>query len=354
MRKPMMMLKKLFFAVYRCLLPAKLRVWIRNVFKENPLKTRIKLLRNYRYDQKRFHRWSAISKNQGRKMNLWSLITMDYHRIEKGLSLPEPRPGFGRYAVDKLLTNIDLFHSLYGYDDVFKTSMFTLEAYREFNINAGFNYDDLWLRVDQLKALVESNDTDNEVCGGVKPTGRLQIHERIPDGVEGFLTSRHSVRHYTDEPVGEDVIARVVKIAQRTPSVCNRQAWRVYALYDKERKAEILKWQNGNGGFGDQAACVLAVTCDLRHFVSVGERNQAWVDGGMFAMSILYALHAQGLGACPLNCSNEWRQDLSMRKAADIPGEDSIIMLISVGHLPESFQVANSKRKPLDEVLHKR
>lgn len=135
------------------------------------------------------------------------------------------------------------------------------------------------------------------------------------------------------------------------PSVCNRQAWRVYDLPKSELMASILSCQNGNAGFRDIIPRTLIVACDLRQFVSVGERNQGWIDGGMFAMSLLWTIHAEGLGACALNWSVEKQADEALRKLAPIPDHEIVLMMIAFGHVPESFRVAQSPRKSLGDVL---
>lgn len=118
-----------------------------------------------------------------------------------------------------------------------------------------------------------------------------------------------------------------------------------------ENAQEALDWQPGNKGFGHLASRGLVVTVDLQAFSGAGERNQAFIDGGMFAMSILYALHAQGLGACPLAWSMRPADDVKMRRALDIPNNEAVIMMISVGNLPDTLQVAKSHRMPLDHFL---
>ncbi|MEM7316122.1 MAG: nitroreductase family protein, partial [Planctomycetota bacterium] len=152
------------------------------------------------------------------------------------------------------------------------------------------------------------------------------------------------------EPVDISVIKTAVRIAQKTPSVCNRQSGRVHIYGSEADKTRVLSHQAGNRGFGNQAAYVLIVTADLRCFASPGERFQSWIDGGMFAMSLIYALHAQGLGSCALNWSATSDRDIRMRKDAGIPDNEVVMMMISVGRLPESFPVARSPRKPLEEV----
>ena len=113
----------------------------------------------------------------------------------------------------------------------------------------------------------------------------------------------------------------------------------------------MLSYQNGNRGFGDKASHVLIVTSDLHHFTSAGERNQCWIDGGMFAMSLVYALHSLGLGTCCLNWSVECDQDRALKNNTLISESEAVIMMIAVGVIPEKLNVAVSPRKPLAEVI---
>ena len=79
----------------------------------------------------------------------------------------------------------------------------------------------------------------------------------------------------------------------------------------------------------------------------MGERNQCWIDGGMFAMSLVLGLHAQGLGTCFLNWSKSAPEDKAMRALLQLPPQEAIITLIAVGNLPRSLSVAKSVRPPL-------
>jgi hypothetical protein len=95
------------------------------------------------------------------------------------------------------------------------------------------------------------------------------------------------------------------------------------------------------------------LSVDLRAFVFEHERNQVWVDGGMFAMSLVHGFHAQGIGSCCLNWSVGRRSDRKLREAVDLPSHESVVMLLAVGHLPESVVTTYSRREPdLPIVYH--
>ena len=47
------------------------------------------------------------------------------------------------------------------------------------------------------------------------------------DALERLLVARHSCRGFLPDAVDDEVIARILSIAQRTPSWCNAQPWRI-------------------------------------------------------------------------------------------------------------------------------
>ena len=57
------------------------------------------------------------------------------------------------------------------------------------------------------------------------------------------------------------------------------------------------------------------------------ERNQGWIDGGMFAMSLIYAFHALGIGTCCLNWAVDSRTDRTLRSVVSMPDHEAVIMM---------------------------
>jgi len=277
-------------------------------------------------------------------------IIKSYHRIEKGLALSTPRPGFGADAVDLLTAGTREYLSRFGPDRTSLAAVNTLAEYLAFNGRHG-------LAMPGLEATVAALREAHDGCvahaeGGTREVTKSEILSRSQIDLRHFLEARHSVRQFSPVPVDMGLIEEAVRMAQKSPSVCNRQAGRVYAVADRDRQTRLLALQNGNRGFGDQADKLLVVTESLDCFLTVGERYQCWIDGGLFAMTLIYALHSLGLGTCCLNWSVLPQVDREFKALAGIPGSQAIIMLVAVGHLPENLRIAQSPRRPLDEVFH--
>ena len=318
-----------------------------------PFWRRIMFRRNVRYDASRYRRWSAAFQASFRTRDdlphLRALITMDYHRIEKGLALRHPRPAFGQQVVRELARNTAAYARLGGDPELLRIVGNVLRAYIDYHDLEHIDLGGFRSEVAELIAKLNAAE-DPCGCGGTRNVTRDEWLRFDRSALPDFFLTRSSVRDFTDEPVDDEVVERIVRFAMKTPSVCNRQAWRVYDISKSDLLTNILSCQNGNAGFREAIPRAFIVACDLRHFVSVGERNQGWIDGGMFAMSLLWAIHAEGLGACPLNWSVEKEADQKLRLFAPIPDHEIVLMMIAFGHVPDTFRVAQSPRKPLSEI----
>jgi hypothetical protein len=314
------------------------------------LRKTLRAVREFRYDASRFLGHSAAVSPR-RLASLRALVTMDAHRIEKGLSVPSPRPWFGRPIVERLVHNCVLYGRVEGDAGTIGSAIHALGEYIHRHTMAA-SPAPAWTHT-LMRDLAELEATIGHLgpSGGTTKVAGATLSRagRLPS--LDFFRSRHSIRDFASEPVTWTDIETAVQAAQHSPSVCNRQSWRVHAFPRGPMADAVLACQNGNAGFGHTASHVLLITVDLRTFVYLGERNQAWIDGGMFAMSLVYALHAMGLGTCCLNWSVDSQADRRLRKVAVIPDWESVIMMLAVGRFPETLRVARSWRGPTNDAL---
>ncbi|RAP74003.1 nitroreductase family protein [Paenibacillus montanisoli] len=312
-----------------------------------PIKIIYTLIMNYYYDFSRYYRYTSRTNYQ---KNLEANIIKHYHVLEKGLSMPVVKQGFGVDVATSLISLCERYiENGYSLESKqFLSALSVLEKY----INYNSKYYDLTdMKKGYGKITRELVVNKNQTEGGFKYLTKDEIIKSANSGFMEFSACRYSVRNYTDEEVDINLLKEAIKVAQKTPSACNRQSSKVYVVCDKNLINKVLGFQNGNRGFGHLANKLLIVTNDLRVFEGVHERNQSFIDGGMFAMSLLYGLHYNGLGACPLNWSTTTEVDRKFKKAVGINDSENIMMMISVGHLQDSFKVAVSKRRDIEEVL---
>ena len=268
-----------------------------------------------------------------------ALITCYYHAIEKGLSYINYRPGFGKDTVASLLETMEGYLSK-GYDPegfCFSTAVSVLKKYVEKNEEYGI--EDLILEEKIRNLGIEGNDK-----GGVLRFDPLVIDEIQQLDYKSFVNSRRSIRTFSEESVDIGVLKKAIQLAQKTPSSCNRQPWQTIIVCDMSRVKQILENQNGNAGFGDKIEKLLLITVDLECFNAYEELFQPYIDGGMYALSVLNALHYYGIASIPLSAALSDRQEKMIRKYAKMSESEKLILIIGVGKYPEFCITPRSER----------
>ncbi len=311
------------------------------------LRSRMRLVPNFFYDARRFASASALGAAPRNETQYSALVTMAYHQLEKGLSLPQPRPFFGQKPLRKLFGLLDRYGDEYRDCEATLAAHDALNAYLDWHRRRDLSSPFL----DEVSARVQTLPTKHQA-----PLGDGELPREVPQQLERdvrdrIFAGRRSIRDFAPDDVPLELIEEAVQLALHSPSVCNRQGWRVRCLEDRETIDRALLYQNGNRGFGHTINRLLVVTSTLGSFVFAGERNQGWIDGGLFAMSLMMALHTLGLASCPLNWNNEAPVDRAFRRAFNIPDEEIVIMFIAVGHYRPGYAICNSPRVSVRHVL---
>ncbi len=279
------------------------------------------------------------------------------HIVEKGLSLPSPRPGFGRETIQLLSAELSIYLDRFGCDELALACVGALESYHSFNQATGASspLDNGVLAKLKRKVLSGSErvgvGADCRHFGGVDSVNATDTARMIGQSFDALAKSRRSIRNFRPGAVDESVIVSATVVAQSTPSVCNRQGWRVHCYQGQDACRPLLDIQTGNRGFSDTISTLLVVTCRLSAFISADERNEAYVDGGMFAMTLVHALHSRGVSSCCLNLCLNARDDHRFHQMGEIPESEVLVMAIAIGYSPDSLSVAKSMRRPVLEVL---
>lgn len=304
----------------------------------------------YRHDCARFLACSGVGGRITRG-TLRAKIIMHYHVVEKGLTMPNRHLAFGKGIVANLMKLIQDFSARFGLEDAqVKHAIGVLKEYFELHRSQGYDFDSdaaYWQELSRFLdayAAVEPARQHHVTFGG------FYAANESPFPV--FAQSRHSVRNYTHNEIPAARLAAAVSLALTTPSACNRQYCKVHCL-SGERKRKLLELQGGNRGFGNLADKVLVVTSSLEGIASPEERNDIFVNGGMFLMNLCYALHYHKIAHCILTWAQSLAKDAAAREimGPTLKKDETIIALLSCGEAPGEFDVADSPRKSLDEVF---
>lgn len=272
-------------------------------------------------------------------------MAMDLHFLEYGLALRHAQTGHGFDKATRLVTDLEAYVARFGADAQTEIATRALDAYLDLNAADP--------RATGLRArLLALEAPETGLRGGAEPVTREEIAAATgPVDFLAFARARHSIRQYAPEPVPAEAIERAALAAQQSPSSCNRQTCRIHLWTERDAIARVCALQSGNRGFGHELGGIAVLWTDLRDWTEAGERTNGLVDGGMFAMSFMLALHAEGLGTVPLNWSEEPAQDLALRRLANLPESAQVVVMVGFGVLPERLRVPVSQRRPLASCL---
>ena len=294
----------------------------------------------FRYDMAQFME-NAGALHLDRKAAARAEIVMGYHVIEKGLTMPRRRLGFGKGAVVHLMNLVDSFERRFGEDSQVRHAVGVLRAYRELHKDGP----DPMPRLDAF--LSARADIPAASQPHVKRTDFFAAKD-LP--FPGFAASRHVVRHFAG-PVPRETIAEAVSLATTAPSACNRQHARVHVIEDPALRDRLFAVQGGTRGFGADADKVVVVSADLSCVRWAWERHDCYVNGGIFVMNLCYALHYLGVAHCILHWSVSPAADREAHRLLDIPANEAIVQVIACGTPPEEFDIASSPRLSAADVL---
>ncbi len=306
---------------------------------------------SYFYDAKRFYKYATqIDLIQFSERRLVGYIIAKYHIIEKGLSMPEMRPGFGQRAVADVINSCEIFYSKYSNSNCqVNYAVDVLAEYVKVHNEINFAVDaDLLKRISNLKVKknTQSCTTNNSTIFKAS-----EYFSECNSAFAEFAASRHSIRNFSEDDVQiEDINAAIDLCQQTTPTSCNRQSVRVYVVSDKDLINKVLSIQTGNRGFGHLTNKLIVLTAEISVYNEIRERNLSFIDSGIYSMNLMYSLHYHKIASVPLNWSANLSEDLQLRNLLNIPESEIVMLVIACGKPAEEFKLAKSKRYNYTDV----
>lgn len=319
------------------LMPEWLHKWLRQ------LRARLWLIKESQYNIHRQLKYSSTFNND-KEAKLAALMVMT-HVLEKGITMPERRMGFGQERVRDILSHLKEITYQWGYESMeVQSTLADLKQYLEIHQEADYE-----LPGDILKGIQEQIrhlNIQDENCYGIT---KADYFKATSDFAK-FAHSRHSVRWFTKEPVDNDKLMAAIKLAQTAPSACNRQATKVKIIASEEGKKLCCSIQNGTRGFGDKADKWLLITTETGAWSHM-HHTSGILDGGIFLMNLLYALHYYGIVACPLNAHLSIEDKKVLQLKLGYPSSETPVAFVVIGNAPDKFMIPKSRRLTTDEIV---
>lgn len=311
------------------------------------------IITNYYVDAKLYCKYSTVFNSNGLNKIECKLI-LYYHSIEKGLLFKKTKPLFARSRIESLhpILKLKIVEQNVERSQI-RVAYQVMCEYYELHEKLIVDINDYFTKDQYLRyKSILGNLYSKEFCGAIDFT-KDSFYASKENQFPVFSCSRKSIRDYTGELIPTAKIEQAISLALNTPSVCNRQASKVYLLNDKARIEKLLNIQGGLTGYTNNVNQVLILTTDRNYFFSVGERNQFYIDGGMFLMNMLYALHYYGIANCPANWGKTIQEEKKLAGIISIPESEKIICIVPIGIAKDEFRVTLSQRRELQEVLIK-
>jgi nitroreductase len=210
------------------------------------------------------------------------------------------------------------------------------------------------------------------------------------------VTSRRAVRGFTDQPVPNEVLERVLSAAAWSPSGSNLQPWHIYVLtgeplvqvkmlavhrvgagdpWDErefemypqelkspyqERRAAFAKQRYGALGIARedlearQRAAIANWDCfgapaALFCYIDRDMGLPQWADLGMYLQTVMLLLRGEGLHSCPQMAWSQTRK--SVAEVVSPPADRILFCGMSIGYEDVAVGYARTGRAPLEETV---
>jgi nitroreductase len=167
------------------------------------------------------------------------------------------------------------------------------------------------------------------------------------------VATRKSVRGYSNKPVEEEKLAKILETARLAPSWANKQCCQYIVVKDK---GIISKLSSVYNSWLKQAPVVVVACADPYESGSHDGMDYYLVDVGISMQQLILAATDLGLGTCWIGAFTENK----VKKVLNIPENVKVVALTPVGYFSEENIgvrvvekfIESDKRKPFEELIH--
>jgi len=158
--------------------------------------------------------------------------------------------------------------------------------------------------------------------------------------IESML-SRRSIRKFSTEPVGEELMLNILEAGRLSPSATNTQPWHFIVARDRKEKEACTF-----GGFNRFAVDASFVVVGVYNKSEAVMERYSLMDVTIALQSMVIAGWAQGVGSCWMGAFDE----NNLRKTINLPADARIVGAIAFGMPAETPK--QPPKKTLDEIVH--
>lgn len=147
-----------------------------------------------------------------------------------------------------------------------------------------------------------------------------------------IIKTRHSVRHFSDKKVDEEMIQEILACGNAAPSANGVYPREIKVYEDREILNLLAETQTWSSFIKDATACLVVV--------GYPGRSEYWVeDCSVASENVLLAAHALGLGSCWVAVKNMNHGDTTaseyVKETLSLPEDCEVLCLLPVGYKEE-------------------
>lgn len=277
--------------------------------------------------------------NDVRKMK--TDLQIRVHAIEKGMSIGKLKEGFGNKKASDIINDLRGYIAIGGNMQFVVESCSVLRQYVKFKEAISQNVNDVKSKLD---ALMEDFHISPLDLGGVYRLKYKEIKQMANGKLPEVMASRYAVRDFDSTPIDMGQLRKAFQMAEKSPSACNRQSWRIH-VYTNNKALKLFNLQGGGNSFASDMQVAILVCGDLTSYY-LNELNLPYVDGSLYGMNLMLALHYCGLACIPLTMGHKVSYVKKIKREMRLPENEVPVLLIGVGSYKEEFRAAVSYRYP--------
>jgi len=169
-----------------------------------------------------------------------------------------------------------------------------------------------------------------------------------------LVLRRQSDRQYSNKPVEDEKLERIITAGRMSPSACNAQPWKFIVVTDSRLIIDISKTATekltGMNSFVKQAAALVVIVRENPNFSSrigsrIRKKDYSHYDIGIAAGTMCLQAAAEGIGSCILG----WFDAAGVKKILSIPSSRKVELIITLGYSLSKYR--EKKRKPAEKTV---
>jgi len=171
-----------------------------------------------------------------------------------------------------------------------------------------------------------------------------------------LILARQSVRRYANIPVEKEKVDQCLESARLAPSASNSQPWKFIVVDKEPLRTEVAKATFSDiqliNKFTLQAPVLIVIVMEKAKLITrlamlVKKKEWPLIDIGITAEHFCLQAAELGLGTCMIG----WFDEDKIKKLLQIPSDNSIGLVISLGYAAEGYPQRTKIRKPIEEVV---